>query len=308
MRFVIVGASGFIGRHTLAYVRSLGYEARGTQNCSTYSGLIPFNLLEHRIGDCVGKEFFDTDTPVFGVICSAICQIDRCRQEPQLSYKVNVERTIALIEDLFALGATPVFLSSDGIFDGTLGYYSEEHPPSPVNEYGRQKVAVESYLHRAVPKSLTFRLSKIVGDDPLEHHIFSEWWQWLREGRPITCIDGQLFSPTFVDDVAKAIVLACARGLTGVYHVANPELFSRDELARQFLVALRCEAPIICKSQEALHFVDPRPAKSYLDSTRFVRATDMRFTSMRQVITQFIKRLGDQPYVAEQHVPVREGI
>lgn len=109
----------------------------------------------------------------------------------------------------------------------------------------------------------------------------------MKQKAPITCIQGQVFSPTLVDDVAKAIVLSCELGLHGVYNMANTEFFSREELARQFVAALGGEAVVVAKPQEDFNFLDPRPLKSYLDSTRFLKATGMRFTSMREVFNAF---------------------
>lgn len=114
MKFLVVGASSFVGRHILAYVRSLGYEALGTESRRRQSGLIPFNLLEQRIGECVRKEYFQTQEPVISIICSAMSQIDECWKERETSYKINVEGTIRLLKDLLELGAKPVFFSTAG--------------------------------------------------------------------------------------------------------------------------------------------------------------------------------------------------
>ena len=99
------------------------------------------------------------------------------------------------------------------------------------------------------------------------------------------------FSPTFTGDIAREIYLGCKNGLSGVYNLANPEFFLRDELARQFSLALGEEAQIISKPQSKFNFVEPRPLKSYLDSSRFVKATGMYFTTMREVFNTFKNRL-----------------
>lgn len=291
MKFLIIGASGFIGRHVLNYIKSSGCEAIGTQSGSKYKDLKTFDLLKHRIKKQIEPSFFDTDEQIIGIICASISQIDRCFQDKKISYTVNVKNTIRLIQDMDALKIKPVFLSSSFVYDGTVGYYNEEsHPLSPVSEYGRHKVEVENFIRSESSNTLIFRLDKIVGDDPLENHLLSECYRIVKKKQPIICIEGQLFSPTFVNDVAKAIVLSCQFKLSGVYNLANPEFFSRDELVRQFIVALGENAEIICKSQNDLNFLDMRPPKSYLDSTRFIKKTGMRFTSMREVFKNFIDK------------------
>lgn len=291
MKFLIIGASGFIGRHIMAHVKAMGYEALGTQSRLSKSGLIPFNLLEDRIGDRIDPSFWTSSEPVVSVICAAISQIDRCLLEKETSYKVNVENTIRLIDDLRDYGSKPVFLSTSFVFDGRDGYYPDSYPHSPICEYGRQKSEVETYLVSNVPESFVLRLDKIVGDDPSENHLFTEWYQWITDGKPVVCMEGQWFSPTFVVDVARSIQLGCERKLAGCFNVANSECFSRDDLARQFVRFLGKRAEIICRTQQELGFADMRPAKSYLNSTKFINAIGMQFTSMHEVFERFSRRV-----------------
>lgn len=291
MRFLIIGASGFIGSHIFRYARSVGHDVVGTRCGSIRPELVRFDLLHERISDCVARGYFEASPPVFAVICAAISQIDRCCQEREVSTVVNVVNTIRLIEDLKSRGAKAVFISTGSVYDGTAGYYDESRPPCPMNEYGRHKAAVEAFIGENVPDALVLRLDKIVGDDPAEKHLFSEWRQLVAANRPIVCIQGQLFSPTLVDDVARAAILSCELGLNGIYNVANPEFFSREELAQQFVSALDRKAEIVSKPQTAFTFLEHRPLKSYLDATKFTARTGMRFTSMREVFRSFIGKL-----------------
>lgn len=287
MKFLVVGASGFVGRNILAHVRSLGFEAVGTQSRPREIGLVKFDLLQDRIADCVERSFFEQNETVHVVICAVVSDMDRCFQDRETSRRINVENTIRLIEDVRALKARPVFLSSCFVFDGTTGYYTEEHPLSPANEYGRHKAEVENHLRAHAPDAFVARLDKIVGDRPDEHQLFAHWYKRMRENQPIVCIRGSLLSPTYVRDVAQAIVVACQEELHGVYHVANPEFFHRDELARQFCYELGRTPNVITKPLEEFNFPDNRALKSYLDGSRFANASDMRFTPMREVFQKF---------------------
>lgn len=288
MRFIVVGASGFLGRHILKLAHSLGYEAIGTQSRSNYPDLITFDLLQDRLETCLPSSFLESDVPTFGVICAAVTPMDRCIHDQENSYKVMVTNTIQLIESMVAFKIKPVFMSTSFVYDGKVGYYNEQQPYSPISEYGRNKAIVDEYLQKKQPKALVLRLDKIVGDQPSENHLFSEWHQLVKQDQPIICIQDQLFSPTLVDDIARATISGCEHGLTGVYNTTNSEFFTREELARQFVFALGKEAKIISKPQDSFNFLSRRPLKSYLDSTKLVKALGIRFTSMREVINSFI--------------------
>ncbi|MBI4676447.1 MAG: sugar nucleotide-binding protein [Elusimicrobia bacterium] len=291
-RFLVVGASGLVGRALMPWLESRGHPAIGTQVSMKRPGLVGFDLRTDRIADKVGPAFFSDGTPTVAVVCASICQIDRCFREREVARLVNVVNTLRLIDDLSARGVKPVFISSGYVFDGERGYYCEEHERRPVCEYGRHKQAVEEHVLSRIPGALVLRLDKVVGDDPAQEHLLTEWHRWLAAGRPVTCIAGQVFSPTLVKDVARAVTRVVDLDLKGLYHVANPEFFSREELARQFALALGREAAIESKPQSEFAFDDPRPLKTYLDATKFIKAADFRFTSMRETFADFRARLG----------------
>lgn len=283
MRFLIVGASGFVGKNILSYLNSIGIEAIGTESRPRGTGLITFNLLEERIVDVVDKSFFSRTGQVYVVICAVVSNMDLCLTDRETSHRINVENTIQLIRDTCALGAYPIFLSTCFVFDGERGYYNEREPISPINEYARHKAEVEKFLTEQAPQSFTARLDKIVGDNPFDQQLFAYWYQLRRENKPIVCLEGSLLSPTYVIDVAKAIVAACKHKLTGIYHVSNAEFFYRDELAKQFCYALGFQPDVLNKSLKEFAFPDGRALKSYLDGSKFREITGLNFTSMQMV-------------------------
>ena len=291
MKFLVVGASGFIGRNLLAHVQAQGCAAVGTQSRPRETGLVTFDLLRHRIMDCVDRSFFQGADPVQAVICAVISNMDLCLTDRAMAHAVNVEKTIQLIDDLAELNAKVTFLSTCFVFDGKIGYYHEAAPCSPANEYGRHKAEVEEHLRRHVPGAFIPRMDKIVGDNPRDHQLLAHWHNCLRQHQPIICLEGSLLSPTFVTDIARGIVLASEMGLSGVYHLASSEFFYRDELARQFCLALGTNPNVISQPLAEFKFADDRALKSYLDGSRFARETGLRFTSMREVFQAFARRL-----------------
>ncbi len=291
MKFLIIGASGFVGSHILEEAKSIGYTVLGTESKNKNPRLVKFNLLNDRIKDCVDKSFFKAKEPIFGIICAFVSQIDTCFRDREKTYKINVEKIIQLIKDFRELNVKPVFQSTSFVFNGKDGHYNEESYINPICEYGRHKVEVENYIKKNVPEALIIRTDKIVGSDPKEHHLFSEWYNCIKEKKPIICIAGQLFSPTYVEDVARSFILCCEKNLSGVYHVVNSESFSREELANQFLSFLGEKGKITGKSQEELGFLDYRPLKTYLDSSRFIKETNFRFTPMRDLFNKFKQNL-----------------
>jgi len=291
VRFLVVGGSGFLGRHLRAEIARRGYAVVGTTTRpDPPPGLVRFDLSTDRIADAVPRLFFAAG-PVRVVVAACVTPMDRCRTEGDYAYRVNVTGMVRLIEDVTDLGARVAFVSSSYVFDGLGGNAAEDRPHAPASAYGEHKSAVDRYVEREHPDSLVLRLDKAVGDDPAERHLFSEWWETAEAGRPVACIAGQVFTPTLVDDAARGIVAACERGLRGVFHLAAPEVFARDQLARQFFRVMGVPALVVARPQAEFGFADPRPQDSTLDASRFVAATGLRFTPMAAVMARFRARL-----------------
>jgi dTDP-4-dehydrorhamnose reductase len=289
VKILIVGASGFVGRHVLRLALAAGHDAVGTQSHHRGGQLIPLDLTHDRLADCLPLSWF-ADESAFVVLSAAIPSPDRCRLERNVAYQTNVTGAIRLMSDAVTLGAVPIFLSSSFVFDGYRGGYADQEPRSPISEYGRQKAEVELFVERELPRGLVLRLDKTIGDDPREHHLLTEWWTQATTGRPIRCIEGQDFSVTLVDDVARGILLACERGLRGTYNLASPEHDTRERLAHRFLDAARLVVPVTSVSQSQLGFADPRSLKSWLESGAFMRATGLTFTPSRDIFASFLQR------------------
>ena len=134
MKFLVVGGSGFVGRHLLSHCSMAGHSVLGTQNTAQLPDLVKFDLHTDRIVDAVGQDFFRDKAIVFTVISAAISQIDRCYRERDVTRVANVENTIRLIDDVAQMGAVPVFISSHAVFDGETGYDDEERPRNPISE------------------------------------------------------------------------------------------------------------------------------------------------------------------------------
>ncbi|OPZ90178.1 MAG: dTDP-4-dehydrorhamnose reductase [Firmicutes bacterium ADurb.Bin419] len=287
MKLIVIGASGFIGSHVYSLSKKVGYDVVGTYTSKYSNGLLKYDLLTDNIFEKIPEFFIDKSDKVVAVICSAITKIDFCQQQKELSYNINVKSTISLVEKLSEQNIKTVFLSTDNVFDGERGYYDESDEANPINEYGSQKFEAERYILSKIPESLVLRLSKIVGDDPSEEHIFSELYRRVSDSICLDCIEGQIFSPTYVDDVVKGILISLEKGLTGLYHLSNSEYFSRAELARQFLNVANIHGEVVEKPLNCFKFLDNRPMKTYLDGSKFVKNTGMNFMPIKEVISRF---------------------
>src|SRR5262245_55074981 len=135
----IIGAKGLVGRTLFEAYRQLYPGVVGTD----WKGRD--RLLRVDLGD---PATFPADLTKSGhawaVICAGIRDFQKCEQDPALTRDRNVIGTVALSRYLQEQGLKVALFSSDGVFDGERGGYSDEAPQQPVNEYGRQKKELEA--------------------------------------------------------------------------------------------------------------------------------------------------------------------
>lgn len=230
----IFGANGFIGRHlanfahdqqmpAALYSRASGFDAR---NPSIASLPAP-----------VEREY--------GVILFAICNIAYAESHREETRELNVAATTALIDLLVATGITPVFFSSDAVFDGVSGGYSEQTPTSPINYYGTLKEEVEQHLVvNYANRSIIVRPSKVYSlesDGTLLHDIF----QRLTQNLPIRAAYDQVVNPILVGDLVRILIELLHRAFAGIVHIASKKPLSRYEIAEKAALIAGVTSPHI---------------------------------------------------------------
>ncbi len=281
---LIVGASGLIGRYLYQHLQSCGSRALGTYHSNGQHGLVHFDIT------CSPLHTLPLEGINCAIICSAITTLDRCKQDPELSYQVNVLGIERVLSHLDQSGILPVFLSSASVFDGQRGNYREDDERNPISVYGEQKVEVENFIFSSLREYLIIRPGKVFGLARGEGVLFSEWLARYKEGKPILCADDEQLSPTYAGDVAQGIQKLLAINARGVYHLNPPEHFSRYDLAAQFFHHLGITDVSLQRcSIDDFHFAEKRGKNTYLDASKFIQETGFVFrplvASYRDVVS-----------------------
>jgi dTDP-4-dehydrorhamnose reductase len=155
-------------------------------------------------------------------------------------HAVNAEGTHHVAEMAAAVGARLVHVSTDVLFDGEKGSYSEEDPPSPITPYGRSKALAEEAVQASGADTVIVRPSLIYGpaaDAPdaappdIPWHHWDRQTRWivgdLKSGKAVHLFTDELRCPIWVRSLASALVELADRAYTGVLHVAGAQALSR---------------------------------------------------------------------------------
>lgn len=268
MKILVTGANGFLGYYLIELLLKNDHEvtATGKGDCRLPFAIYPRFLylpMDFTDPDNV-KNVFEATSPGIVVHTGAISKPDDCEKDQWAAYQANVEGTITLLNEAETRRCFFIFLSTDFIFDGVKGMYLEEDTPNPVNFYGKTKLeaetAVKEYHHAwAIVRTV------LVYGRPLSGrgNILSVVKEKLEKGEEYSVFDDQVRTPTYVMDLAKAIMAIIHQQATGVFHISGKDVLTPYEMACQTASLLQFDQTLIRKVN-AVEFVQPakRPAKT----------------------------------------------
>jgi dTDP-4-dehydrorhamnose reductase len=227
-RILVIGAGGFLGKRFGAMYREMGMDVIATFRKSGHGQGGSFDLTA--VPDRLPDEWTGV---THAVIAAGTGGVMACESDPATTRAVNVDGTLKLAAILGQMNVHVTWLSTDGVFDGEVGRYTETSPANPVNEYGRQKAETEGTILDGSPgKVLVVRLSKVYGTSRGDGMLIDDTALSLLNGRTVFAATDNRFCPTWVDDVARGVIHLQANGCTGLYHLSAPESMSRFDAVR----------------------------------------------------------------------------
>ncbi len=263
MRIVVLGGSGLVGSYVRVALRDLG-EVQATFNTQSIAGLQQLDLRDSR----AVRSYLKDMRPDVVVIAAADPHVDGCERDPAGTRQLNVGGVANVVDALVRDDTKVVYFSSDYVFDGLDGPYSEDDPVNPIQEYGRQKVEAEAIV-RNMPAHLICRISGVFGWEPRRKNFVCQVIDRLRRGDPVRAANDQILCPTYAVDIAEAVRDLLRRGVTGIVHVVGPEALTRVDFARQVAAAFGLtQSRISAVSTGELGLAARRPMNSALRDYR----------------------------------------
>jgi dTDP-4-dehydrorhamnose reductase len=235
MRILITGSNGLLGQKIV----KLSLE-RGLNFIATSKG-------ENRNPDCPANNYLSLDIsnqleinkifhfyyPTHLIHTAAITNVDYCEDHIEECENVNVIATKLLADTSFTYKAHFQLLSTDFVFDGEKGNYSEEDEVNPLSVYAKSKVNAEEIVINGKTDNWSIVRTIIVygeGHNLSRSNIVLWAKEALKTGNELTIVDDQYRAPTWADDLAWACIEIVKRNKKGIFHICGPETMSVIEL------------------------------------------------------------------------------
>jgi dTDP-4-dehydrorhamnose reductase len=268
-RLLIVGSNGLLGQKVVElFVR--GSSADITAVSIEPAPVRTMHSVAYRQLDITLKKdvraLVASVEPTVIINCAAMTNVDTCETEREACWKINVSGVEHLADAAQKSGASLVHISTDYVFDGKRGPYSEDDRPEPLSYYGKSKLASENVLRASDVTYLILRTMVLYGYAEGVKANFALWLlDSLQKKTPVRVVDDQLGNPTLVDDLAYAIMRAIELQKWGLYHVAGRDILSRYDFAVRLAGVFGLDAGLITPIKTGdLRQPAPRPLQSGL--------------------------------------------
>ena len=261
MKILITGANGFLGYYLVEQLLHKGFfiiaTAKGPCRLPFFHH-VNFQYEEMDLTDPFSiHDVFEKIKPAIVVHAGAITKPDECELDQMKAYMVNVEGTVQLLINAADIKSFFIFLSTDFVFDGETGMYTENDVPNPVNYYGRTKLEAEEAVKEYEHEWTIVRTVLVYGQNHSGHsNILTTVKEKLENGKEYNVVDDQVRTPTYVEDLAKGIVLIIEKKATGIFHLSGKDVLTPFQMAIKTAEHLKLDSSVL-KKITAANFSQP---------------------------------------------------
>ena len=238
MKVLITGSNGLLGQKLLHKLRvdeeiNLVAISRGKNRVSEKNGYTYFDL-DITNNDEVERVIVE-QMPDVVINTAAMTNVDMCEDKKDACDALNVNAVQYLADACQKIDAHLIQISTDFIFDGEDGPYTEEDKPNPLSYYGLSKLKSEQLLQAHTVNWTIVRTIIVFGTgEKLSKGNIVLWAKGaLEKGDPLNIIDDQFRAPTLAEDLADACILALKKKAYGIFNVSGKDIMSIYEMVER---------------------------------------------------------------------------
>jgi dTDP-4-dehydrorhamnose reductase len=160
--------------------------------------------------------------------------VDGCEKDREMAWKVNVLATENVAQACKTHGSRLVYISTDYVFDGQAGPYSETDTVSPAQYYGETKLEGEKKVYAALPDALTVRICVPYDWNTQAKPNFLMWLVSKLEAKEkVKIVTDQWNTPTCMPHAAEIMLQLLEKGAKGIFHVSGRDFLDRYDFSMQ---------------------------------------------------------------------------
>ncbi|MFM7543562.1 MAG: dTDP-4-dehydrorhamnose reductase [Ignavibacteria bacterium] len=196
------------------------------------------------------KEGFFEVRPDFIINTAAMTNVDGCEIQRQEAWFSNVTFVEQLARLSLIVESHLIHFSTDYVFDGAKGPYTEQDQPNPICYYGKSKLAGENAVLKSHVNNTVIRTNVVYGLTTNDQSDFVQWVIKCHEAKQtMNIVDDQLSNPTLTDDLALSVKRIIEKKRCGLYHIGGNTYCNRYEFALEIAKIFHLDESLITPIQ-----------------------------------------------------------
>jgi dTDP-4-dehydrorhamnose reductase len=280
MRILITGAYGQLGI-SLNKILSINHEVYNSGiNVSKNKNGFHLNIQDR----VQVKTLINHLEPELIINLAALTNVDLCESNDELAYEVNTNG-VRNIYDCFK--GKIIQLSTDYVFDGQKGPYSEEDKTNPISVYGKTKLKAEKIILNS-KENLVLRTNVLYDISMNNKASFLNWIiESLERKNKINVVIDQYNNPTWVNSICRVINLCIENNINGLFHWGDATYLSRYEFAVKIAEKFNYDSNLINKIlTKDLGQIAPRPLLGGLEKDSLENILNIKAPSLDECLNK----------------------
>ena len=277
-KVLVIGKNGMLGRKLLQILKNQ-FQCVGTD--SKELNITVYNNTFQKIQKI---------NPQIVINTAGFTQVDLCEEETEQAFAVNAEGAKHVALACNKVRAKCVYISTDYVFDGGKEEpYTEEDPTNPLSIYGKSKLKGENYVRENASNFLIIRTSWLFGEEG--SNFVSKVIALSQEKKALEMVNDQKGSPTYTEDLSRAISLLIAKDESGVFHISNSGFCTWFDFAKKILEITGSSLKLIPVSSDRIGRPAERPPFSVLSCEKLKKETGIIMPDWEDALVRCIERM-----------------
>jgi dTDP-4-dehydrorhamnose reductase len=221
---------------------------------------------------------------------AAMTDVDECENNPSLARAINVDGVKNLCN---GFKGHFIQISTDYVFDGRAGPYSELDKTNPISVYGRTKLDADNWLSTNHTRITILRTNVLYGYTKLTQASFVKWVvDSLSASKNIHVVDDQWNNPTWTESLAPLIEKLIKVEAFDLFHYGDADLINRYDFALIIAKVFDLDKTLVSPISTAdLNQTAPRPLRSGLTTEKIESALGIVPNSVETCLEKIRKQL-----------------
>jgi len=240
-KLLVIG-SGFLGSSITFQAKNLGMSVINTHKVGDPQ-------VDIRDTNSIEKIFLHTK-PDCVINSAAQTNVDDIEKHPKEAYSINAygAENVANVSKKYKIPL--LHISTDSVFDGLYGMYSESDVPNPINEYGKSKLLGEKLVTQTL-ENVTIVRTNFYGYNEEGKFLFNWILKNLQEHKNFIAFEDVIFNPLEIMNLSQMIIELVNLNYKGIIHLSSDNVMSKYRFACDIADNLNFDKNVIHKANLA---------------------------------------------------------